>query len=55
MRGTGMQEPNDGPRGEERAEDLEEELDDLDVGADADKVTGGSNDPCEGGQLHRPD
>lgn len=34
-------------------EALDEELADLDVGEDADQVTGGSSDPCEGGQLHK--
>jgi hypothetical protein len=33
-------------------EALDEELQDLDVGEDADMVTGGTNDPCEGGQFH---
>jgi hypothetical protein len=28
-------------------------LEDLDAGDDADKVTGGSGDPCMGGELHR--
>jgi hypothetical protein len=34
-------------------EALDQELADLDVGEDADKVTGGG-DPCEGGQFHKP-
>jgi hypothetical protein len=33
----------------------EQELEDLDVGDDADKVIGGAiSCPCEGGQIHRP-
>lgn len=31
---------------------LDRELADLDVVEEADKVTGGSGDPCEGGQFH---
>jgi hypothetical protein len=47
-----MFEPKDGKQ-DERSDDLAEELEDLDVGDDADRVTGGSNDPCEGGALTR--
>jgi hypothetical protein len=49
-----MMEPRDDQQGK-RAEELDDELEDLDVGDDAERVTGGSNDPCEGGQLHKPD
>jgi hypothetical protein len=49
-----MMEPRDDQQGK-RAEELDDELEDLDVGDDAERVTGGSNDPCEGGQLHMPD
>jgi hypothetical protein len=39
---------------DERERELDKELEDLEVGDDADKVTGGSGgDPCEGGQLTR--
>jgi hypothetical protein len=34
-------------------EALDQELADLDFGEDANMVTGGSSDPCEGGQLHK--
>lgn len=37
---------------DERERELDKELEDLEVGDDADKVTGGS-DPCEGGQFTR--
>jgi hypothetical protein len=47
-----MNEPKDSQQ-DERNEELDDELQDLDVGDDADKVTGGSNDPCEGGQIIR--
>jgi hypothetical protein len=49
-----MNEPKDDQQ-DERRDELDEELQDLDVGDGADRVTGGSNDPCEGGQIHRPD
>jgi hypothetical protein len=43
-------EPKDDEQ-DERREQLEQELEDLDVGDDADKVTGGEADPCAGGKL----
>jgi hypothetical protein len=42
--------PNDDEQNERR-EQLEQALEDLDVGDDADKVTGGEADPCAGGKL----
>jgi hypothetical protein len=38
---------------DQREDELDAELEDLEVGDDADKVIGGTNDPCEGGQINK--
>lgn len=47
-----MDEPKNSTQDQQSSEALDQELKDLEVGEDADKVTGGSSDPCEGGQFH---
>ena len=48
-----MDRPENSIQEQKSDEALDQELADLDADEDADKVIGGSSDPCEGGQLHK--